>query len=55
MDVQCIEVGNGTMILAESVEHTVDIEEKWYRRIGVAHGYRDDFFEETEVAQIVLV
>ena len=55
VDVQCIEVGNGTMILAESVEHTVDIEEKWYRRIGVAHGYRDDFFEETEVAQIVLV
>lgn len=50
IEVYCLEIGEGAMLFLESGR-----EENEYRRIGVSHGYREDFFATVQFSEIVLV
>ena len=52
--IECIEVGKQAMVLVRR-ETSDDEIAGVYKRIGVSLGYRDDFFEGSEVSQIILV
>ncbi|KAK5729487.1 hypothetical protein LTR17_011907 [Elasticomyces elasticus] len=50
-DLRCFEVGKQAMLLLQGVRSQDHV----YRRVGVAHGYREDFFDGSPVEKLQLI
>lgn len=50
LEIHCLEIGESVMLLLEHCEA-----ENKYLRIGVSHGYREDFFATIQLTELLLV
>lgn len=48
LEIHCLEIGEGVMLLLDHCEA------EQYLRIGVSHGYREDFFANIQLTELTL-